>query len=365
MKVYAAKYNSGENASVFNAKVRATIKYVIVEVFNQDDVLLYTRFWLHETIERDEFTEGVVKLVHKSNGKQSSIEVDMEFLDDLNLVYPEAPYLNGFYAKLFGYSTKLVVGAAFGVVAVLVLAWNFFLPLMINVIVSMIPVEKEIEMGNAYLTQFSQMNAFAIDTTKSVYLDEFYTGLHLKSQYPVKLWYVNNDIKNAFALPGGNIVVFSGLLKEITTSEQLAALIGHENGHVIKRHSMQHLVSEIGISAIVSLLTGSDKFSSTVLNQIGNIGEMANSREKEEESDRFAFELLKQEKLNPEGLIQLFGKLKNDHDQGTITIPDFLQTHPNIDTRIKTVRARITAEKYDHRLNPTLDSIFVKLKSSL
>lgn len=366
MNVFVAKYNDGEHARVFQAKIKANFQHIIIDVYDNEDFIKEIVYWQHSDIQKDEFAEGVLKLnFTKLNGKVASLETDLTFVDELKRVCPDVAYIGGFYTKLFSIPQKIIVVLTVSLIAFFVLAWSTILPIAINTIVSFVPIKKEIEMGDKYFSQITEMSNFKIDTLKSNQLTLFYKELHVKSPYPVKIWFVDNEVVNAFALPGGNIVVFNGLLKKLNKSEQLVALLGHEYGHVAKRHSMQQMIGQMGISALLSLFSGTDTFTSTVLKQVGNIGELAQTREKEAESDEFAFQLMKEEHLNPQGIIDLFDKLNEDKEVKKVSgyMPSFLLTHPKIEERVKVTKLKIKHETYTFQSNVKLDSIFNEIKT--
>jgi len=155
--------------------------------------------------------------------------------------------------------------------------------------------------------------------------------------YNFKFHVIHNNEINAFATLGGHIYVFTGLLKVLESPEQLAAVIAHEMGHVQERHVVDKLVREYGLSMLFSLIAVGDPTLFAEIMQYTISG--AFSRSQEAEADDFGLVLLENAKIEPKALAEAFGILKEEG--GNSYVPAFLQSHPNIDSRIA------NAEKYE------------------
>lgn len=151
---------------------------------------------------------------------------------------------------------------------------------------------------------------------------------------------------NAFALPGNKIGVYTGLLQYAKNQDQLAAVIGHEVGHVIAKHGNERVSSQLatqaGLSiAAIALGTTQDENNSLILAGLG-LGVQYGiilpfSRSHESEADLIGLDLMAKAGFNPEESVTLW---KNMSQAGT-SMPEFLSTHPSGDTRIKQLKERI------------------------
>jgi predicted Zn-dependent protease len=164
------------------------------------------------------------------------------------------------------------------------------------------------------------------------------------------IWEVNvekNDQLNAYCMPGGKIMVYSGLIEKLNASDdELAAVIGHEIAHALREHGRERMsqayVQQFGIQAIAAVLT---RGASTV---VGNASAQAastgaqlffalpNSREQERESDSIGLELSARAGYNPEAAVTLWQKMEA---QAGAKQPEFLSTHPASANRINELRA--------------------------
>lgn len=151
--------------------------------------------------------------------------------------------------------------------------------------------------------------------------------------YKYKFYVVNNPEINAFTLPGGNIVIYSGLLQMADSAEQVTAVLAHEIGHAEKKHVVNKLIANLGLGVLISIITGADVGITTQL--IQKLVEAKFDRSQEEEADLFALELLEKSNINPRQLAYFFKKMNAkglNYDKRL----ELVMTHPNNDVRIKT-----------------------------
>lgn len=155
------------------------------------------------------------------------------------------------------------------------------------------------------------------------------------TKYRYEFTIIKSDDINAFTIPGGNIYVFSGLMKLAETPEEVAAVLAHEIGHAEKRHVVSKMMKELSITAIVSILSGGDP---SILTQvlkdiIGN----SFDRDQEKEADQFALELLEKSGISPKSMARFFERMKEkdlDYNKNL----EILMTHPHNDNRIEQAR---------------------------
>ncbi|HEY9761215.1 MAG TPA: M48 family metallopeptidase [Trichocoleus sp.] len=168
-----------------------------------------------------------------------------------------------------------------------------------------------------------------------------------QSPYPFQFHLLNDpNTVNAFALPGGQIFVTTGLLRQLTAESQLAGVLGHEIGHVIARHGSEHLarrqlgvalVNAIGVAASDDPTSGQQAaMIAQAVNQLVNLNY---GRQDELESDRLGFEFMTAAEYNPEGLVELMEILDKATQGGKS--PEFLSSHPNPGNRVERLEALI------------------------
>ena len=152
---------------------------------------------------------------------------------------------------------------------------------------------------------------------------------------------------NAFALPGGKIGVHTGILTAAKTPDQLAAVIGHEVGHVIARHGnervsqgqMAALLMGVSQSALKNMKAEEKALILAGLGagvQFGAI--LPFSRSHESEADLIGLDLMARAGFHPEGSVELW---KNMSASPGASMPEWLSTHPSGESRIANLRSRI------------------------
>jgi predicted Zn-dependent protease len=160
-------------------------------------------------------------------------------------------------------------------------------------------------------------------------------------RYEIKI--IQSEDINAFTIPGGNIYIFSGLIKAADNPEEVASVLAHEIGHAEKRHVVTKLINEMSMTAIVSILSGGDPSLITeVLQSV--VGNKFN-REQETEADKFALQLLEDAHIPPKALARFFERL-NDKDLDYNENLEILMTHPHNNRRIEQARKYKTRNNF-------------------
>ncbi|NDD31376.1 MAG: hypothetical protein EB084_24255, partial [Proteobacteria bacterium] len=157
------------------------------------------------------------------------------------------------------------------------------------------------------------------------------------SPYTYRIAVVNAPVVNAFAMPGGYIVVYTGLMEEIDSPEALAGILGHETSHVIRKHVVESLVRnvqwQVGVSLLWSLLGGSnDKTLVSLREQAAELQSLAHSRDHESEADRDGLETLQRAGIDPKPFSDFFLVLAKRENQRGRPIA-ILSTHPPSEDR--------------------------------
>lgn len=182
-----------------------------------------------------------------------------------------------------------------------------------------------------------------------------------RSQMPYAFHCVNANYVNAYAFPGGTIACTRGILLELESEAELAALLGHELGHVNARHTASSIskakltgIAVSGLSVLTSVAVGSDI--GTVASQLGQLGSGAllasYSRDNERQADSLGMEYMARVGYSPQGMVDLMEML-NAKNQRPSGITDLLfSTHPMSPERYKTAAQRAREEYGSYAANP-------------
>lgn len=153
-----------------------------------------------------------------------------------------------------------------------------------------------------------------------------------------KVVVVDWGLMNAFAVPGGQIVLTRGLLAKAESSDEVAGVLAHEMGHGIELHPEAAMVRALGMTAVADLLFGSG----TVTNIGLMLAELSYSRGAERQADMQGLGLLRKAGISPQGLADFFRRvMKTEGRNSKSALPgrtlDVLSTHPATDERIHVV----------------------------
>jgi predicted Zn-dependent protease len=159
-------------------------------------------------------------------------------------------------------------------------------------------------------------------------------------------WEVNvqtsKDV-NAYCMPGGKIMVYTGLAHELdATDAELAAVIGHEIAHALREHSrerMSRAIAEQVVLAGVLVATGGNQDTTQLASQVSAVTfTLPHSRGQEAEADRIGLELMARANYDPNAAITLWQKMSKLGGGGP---PQFLSTHPSSESRIRDLEANL------------------------
>jgi len=157
---------------------------------------------------------------------------------------------------------------------------------------------------------------------------------------------------NAWCLPGGKIVVYTGILPVTQNEDALATVMGHEVAHALLNHGRQRVsvgfLQELGLAAagLATSLAGADANTQSLFLAALGIGSnlavaLPFSRENESEADHYGLILMAIAGYNPEESVPFWGRMAA---QGSGSTPEFLSTHPSPDTRIKDLQKKSIPE---------------------
>jgi len=212
----------------------------------------------------------------------------------------------------------------------------------------------EIEMGkqNYLPMQQSQGGLYDVDLELTTYVQR--VGKKVAAQSGVDLPYdfvvLNNSVPNAWALPGGKIAINRGLLYELESEAELAAVLGHEAVHAAARHTAKQqsraMLMQVGVMGTAIAASDSDygNLLAGGASMLAQVGLAKYGRNAELESDRYGMEYMSKAGYDPQGAVELqetFVRLSNDHRSDWLS--GLFASHPpsqeRVDTNIETARS--------------------------
>lgn len=212
-----------------------------------------------------------------------------------------------------------------------------------------LPVEWEQSLGETSIKQFRVQQDFMPDASAAALLKPLVEPLVAQAgkRYSYRFHVVNDPSLNAFALPGGEVVIHSGLILKASTPTQLQGVLAHEIAHVTQQHGVRSVIKSVGLYALAQALLGD---ASGLLAAVAGAAPMLinqkYSRDFEREADRVGVDLLLASRIDPRGLVAFFHAIRDEeHRQlkqlGSEEAQDaarsalaYLGTHPETDERI-------------------------------
>lgn len=168
---------------------------------------------------------------------------------------------------------------------------------------------------------------------------------------------MSNPVPNALALPGGKIYLFDGLLTRAQNADEIAGILAHELGHVVKRDGTRNLIYNGGTSFLIGLLFGDVTGSSALIFASRSLLTASYSREAEQDADTFAIEVMHRLGRSPKPMGELMFRVTGKEGDKS---PSILASHPLTEDRL----ARMSQEDRPPSGPPLLTAVeWVALKS--
>lgn len=214
----------------------------------------------------------------------------------------------------------------------------------------MIPTSEEVAMGRSAHQGILRQNKLSTDPALVARINAIGQRLARisdRQDYKYNFFVVEADDLNAFTTPGGNIYIYTGLIKRLTSDDQIASVLAHEMGHCAARHTIKKFQAGLGYDFIGNII-----FSQLQMGQyakqlavLGSSAVMslvfsAYSRHDEFEADRLGVKYMVLAGYKPTGAIEALQVLKSQ-DKNDHKTPLILRSHPYLDDRIEAVKKEI------------------------
>lgn len=204
------------------------------------------------------------------------------------------------------------------------------LGLLTDLVVSKTPLHVETWLGQQALQRIPAKESPLLQKR----LEELLRSLPADSplhRYSFRVLLAESGEINAIALPGGNIMVFSGLLAKIESENELAMVLAHEMGHFVNRDHLRGLGRGLGMAVGTTLLFGQDSAASNLVVTTMMSFQARYSQGQEAAADRFGLELLEKRYGHVGGATDFFRRLA---EKAGGNIPYLLASHPHPQARI-------------------------------
>jgi len=229
---------------------------------------------------------------------------------------------------------KRILTYAGGAIAATALMLFVILPAMANTLAQLIPVEREVAFGKTVTAQMERLlggsgfgtlrcESPAGEAALEAMLSRLTDGRDM--QYDIAVQVFDHEMVNAFAAPGGQVVMLRGLLDMADGPDEVAAVLAHEIGHVESRDATRNALRAAGSAGLLTMVLG-DFTGGAAIALIGeHMISAGYTRAAEAEADIFALQLLNAADVSAKGFARFFNRLD---EMDAMDLPAYLSTHP-------------------------------------
>lgn len=237
---------------------------------------------------------------------------------------------------------KLVIALTAGGIAVAALLF-VGIPAVSPVLAQMTPPQFEQQLGENFNAQLALAFPSCEGTSGQAALADLGRRLSAQAQtnFPIQVRAVEAPMVNAFALPGGLVVVTDDLIEMARSPDELAAVVAHETAHVEKRHVMQSVWRSMGLGLVLDLVIGGGTGAGQqAVLLAANFADLRFSRAAEVEADRRGMQLLEGAGLSSQGMAPFFERLATKNEgPSAAAVKELISSHPDTRGRARTSRA--------------------------
>jgi len=318
-------------------------------------------YWLYEQIIRDNFRKRGQSIVRCGTYPVQTIEVnEKEFADKLELMIREKE--RSWFGRFMSKNQWRMIRMLTIFIVLVVSAYIWLVPFLAERLAKRVPISYEEQLGDGLYTAVKP--TFAIDADKTAYINDFFRELNIDSKYNIRITVVKENIANAFAMPGGNIIVYDKILADMKGYEELAALLSHEFTHVEEKHTTRSLFRQQASSLFISIIFGDvGTIGNVIVGSADDLKGLSYSRKLEKDADLNGVKILNERKIDCNGFVHLFELLEQEIAQTGGEPTEWINSHPDIEKRIAYTKASELFNKNGVEENETLKILFMKIKT--
>jgi len=237
---------------------------------------------------------------------------------------------------------RLTLLAAVAVVGITAALYLWGIPGLAALVAARVPVSWEERLGQGVVEHLAPPEKRCAEGNRAQVIDELVTTLTAplpSPPYTFRVMVVDIPAVNAFAAPGGYIVIFRGLLEHTRSAEELAGVLAHEMQHILQRHATRALLQHASTGVLLAAMAGDVSGAMTYgLESARTLGALRYSRQNEEEADAEGLRMLLAAGVDPAGMIAFFEVLRKRGGE-TPGLLAYLSTHPSPAERMERLKA--------------------------
>ncbi|MGH7344167.1 MAG: M48 family metallopeptidase [Candidatus Rokuibacteriota bacterium] len=284
-------------------------------------------------------------------GEQIRLERGAPFPEAL--LVDDAAFLAALHATARGFGRRfhdprrrrarllLTIGAAVSAVAIGAVLYVWGIPAAAGVLAARVPVSWEERLGQAAVEEITASKRRCVDREREDAIGAIVQRLlepQPRAPYTFRVIVVDDLTVNAFAVPGGQVVLLRGLVERARTPEELAGVLAHELQHVLQRHAtrllLQHASTGLLLVAVSGDITGAMTYG---IESARVLGTLSYSRHLESEADVEGLRMLLAADVDPRGMIAFFDTMRAA-ERGAPSGTRYLASHPLAGDRVETLQ---------------------------
>lgn len=352
-----ARFFNGVSAQPFEVTVglNAATQELVIE--SEDEAALVTPMSRWKINHHDKH----LLILASTDETRRILEIRNPYFSAAWFQYNRQPGNDLWYHRLLRAGTVVHLGLAVGVLAFCAAVYLYVVPWMAEKAVDVIPRSVDERLGASF-DQDGMFGTEEQDSTLTVWLNQYLRTMapELDSRYRLTV-IRDDDMVNAFALPDGRLMIYTGILKKMSAHEELAGVLAHEVSHVEHRHSMRLMTRSLsGYLLLTLVLNDVNGLMTLLIDNAHNLQNLSYSRKFERQADLSGLALLRTHHIDPDGMVKLFEMLSKEQE---IDIPGWMSSHPVSEDRIRYIREEITSNPYPVQEHPELKKLFNQIKT--
>ena len=356
MEKIRVNYYDGKSSKVHKAALSLLEGIWAIEYLDQN-LQIQLISWNVDQIESYQSSKTLIRFKYGAFPQQV-IECSPAVYDSLSKHYPQIKIGDRNLSWLLKKGTKAVIGLTLAFIGLMACLYFFALPPFAEFLAGKVPLKLEQQLGESIYK--SSIQNEKVNDSLTFWVNNFAKHIDFKTNYPIQITVVEQDEINAYAIPGGHLVVYKRIIQEMENKEELAALLSHEVSHVHYKHSLKSISRSLSGYIFMSFLFSDVSGITAVIAENSQlIMNMNYSRSLEEEADKKGLEILKNNGINQYGFVSLFERMQKEEKGEQLS--KILSSHPLMNERID--YSKNIANKQENLVeNTKLDNSWANIK---
>lgn len=244
--------------------------------------------------------------------------------------------------------SPMLVPVAVAALVMLVVGYLWGIPYLAERTAQRVPLEWEESTGRAMVQQLPSFGGICTEPARAAAIARIVERLTADGRggrYAYSVRVVDSPLVNALAAPGGQIVVFQGLIAQAGSAEELAGVLGHEIQHIRLQHGTKAVLREIPLRLLASAISGSGSFGGLFAGTATSLGGLRYQRQDEEAADREGMRMLQAAQVAPEGMLDFFERTTAGGESGP-SLLSYVSSHPRDADRRAALEAMVREATY-------------------